>query len=494
MEKIKNTIDYLLSKSINGFIIVSVSILFLTSCKQNDTKSTTVSEEHVVEVDYTKESKKDFDQRMEWWREAKFSMFIHWGVYAVPAGIYKGKEIPGIGEWIMENAHIPIKDYEKFAKQFVPNKFDANAWVSIMKDAGMKYVIITSKHHDGFGLWDSEVSDYDIVDFSTSEKDILKELSEACKKQGIKFGIYYSIMDWHHPQAQAILEPNYNRFRDDSDTITNPQFQSYVEEYMKPQLKEIIENYDPAVLWFDGEWLPDYTHENGLDVYQYVRSLKPAILINNRVDVGRQSYQGMNDGKLDYVGDFGTPEQEILGSVSTMDWESCMTMNDTWGFKKNDHNWKSATMLIHDLIDVAAKGGNYLLNVGPTAEGLIPEPSVERLERMGDWLSINGEAIYGTEKFEANYKQGDNIRYTKKKGNDIVYAISLKQPNKKILFNYVKPKEGSNIFLLGEDKPLEWSYKEGQGLTINVASDVIKNSQGTDAWVFKIEGNELISG
>lgn len=257
------------------------------------------------------------------------------------------------------------------------------------------------------------MSNYDIVDFSPYGKDILKQLSEACKKQGIKFGLYYSIMDWHHPYAQAINEPNYNVWR--TDTIgSNPKFPRYIEEYMKVQLKELVENYDPDIIWFDGEWMPDFTHEQGQDLYQYLRSLKPNILINNRVDKGRQGMSGMNDDKLDYAGDFGTPEQEILETKSSMDWESCMTMNDTWGYKKNDHYWKSTETLVHNLIDVTAKGGNYLLNVGPTADGLIPEPSIERLKGIGKWLSVNGDAIFKTVKLKGNYKKGKSIRYTKK--------------------------------------------------------------------------------
>ncbi|RMG84544.1 MAG: hypothetical protein D6714_07710, partial [Bacteroidetes bacterium] len=255
---------------------------------------------------YLLESEKEKNARMAWWRAAGFGMFIHWGAYAVPGGIYRGKEVSGVGEWIMNHGQIPIPAYEQFVRRFNPQKFDAREWARIAKAAGMKYMVITSKHHDGFCLWDSAVSDYDIMDFAPFKRDILGELAEACRAEGIRLGFYYSIMDWHHPDAQGINYPKYN----DDDSF-NPRFPHYRDEYMKPQLKELIEKYDPAILWFDGEWIKNWTEAQGKDLYQYVRSLKPDILINNRVGKGRQGRQGMNKAG-EFVGDFGTPEQEIL--------------------------------------------------------------------------------------------------------------------------------------------------------------------------------------
>ena len=333
------------------------------------------------------------DERMQWWREARFGMFIHWGLYAVPAGEWKGQRIKGIGEWIMERADIPVAEYEPLAKQFNPVRFDADQWVRIVKSAGMKYIVITSKHHDGFCLWDSKVTDYDIIDASPFGRDILKELAEACKKHGIRLCFYHSIMDWHHPDAQAPFYPNYN-----DRNRTNPNFGRYVETYMKPQLKELITEYGPlGVLWFDGEWIKDWTEPQGKDLYNYVRDLQPDIIINNRVGKGRKGMEGLNKGDQEYAGDFGTPEQQIPAKgLPGVDWESCMTMNDTWGYKHYDNNWKSKEDLLRKLADIASKGGNFLLNVGPTAEGLIPAPSVERLAAMGEWMKINGESIHGT--------------------------------------------------------------------------------------------------
>jgi alpha-L-fucosidase len=338
----------------------------------------------------------DRDARMAWWREARFGMFIHWGLYAVPAGDYKGKRSERIGEWIMEWANIPRAEYEQFAPRFNPVKFDAAQWVRIAKDAGMKYIVITSKHHDGFSMYDSAVSKYDIVDATPYKKDPMRALADESRKQGLKFAFYYSIMDWHHP-SQYVNAPG--KHADAGHRVTEMRDGRKAEyvDYMKAQLRELVANYDPAVLWFDGEWVEWWTEEDGQDLYKYVRSLKPDIIINNRVGKGRKGMEGLNKTDREYSGDFGTPEQQIpAAGLPGVDWETCMTMNDTWGFKSYDHNWKSPETLVRQLVDSASKGGNYLLNVGPTADGEIPAASVERLAAMGRWMRVNGEAIYGT--------------------------------------------------------------------------------------------------
>lgn len=344
----------------------------------------------------TTETKAQRDLRMRWWRDARFGMFIHWGLYAVPAGEYNGKRSERIGEWIMEWANIPRAEYEKFATQFNPVKFDAKEWVRIAKDAGMKYIVITSKHHDGFALYGSEVSNYDIVDATPYRKDPIKALAAEAKKQGLKFCFYYSIVDWHHPTAY-VDAPGKDPTAGNRTTKLKPGGKEEYLKYMKAQLRELITTYDPAVLWFDGEWQEWWTESDGKELYKYVRSLKPDIIINNRVGRGRQGMQGMSKTDQEYAGDFGTPEQQIpANGLPGVDWESCMTMNTTWGFKFYDDKWKSSEQLIRNLIDIASKGGNYLLNVGPTAEGLIPRQSVERLAEMGNWMRKNGASVYGT--------------------------------------------------------------------------------------------------
>ena len=422
--------------------------------------------------DYTKDTKEETEARMKWWHDARFGMFIHWGVYSVPAGVYNGKNIDGLGEWIMNDAKIPREEYEKFAKEFNPVKFDAAEWVKTAKEAGVKYIVITSKHHDGFAMWGSKVSKYNIVDYAPYGKDVLKMLADECQKQGIVFCFYHSIMDWHQPDADSV---NWAKYR---------------EKYLKKQLAELLTGYGKlGALWFDGEWVKEWTEDQGKDLYNYVRSFQPDILVNNRVGKGRQGMQGMNRDNS-YAGDFGTPEQEILSTTSAFPWESCMTMNDTWGFKTSDTNWKSTTTLVKNLVDIVSKGGNFLLNIGPTSEGLIPQPSVERLKAMGSWLKINGEAIYGVKQLK-NYREGDDIRYTASADGKFIYASLMNVPVKEVVIKQVKPAEGSKIYMLGvANKELKWKYDEKKGLRIELPpSPVIISFE--HVWVLKIEGTEI---
>jgi len=319
---------------------------------------------------------------MKWWSEARFGMFIHWGLYAVPAGVYKGRRFDGKNEqklssFIMKNAKIPISEYEQFAKRFDAAEFDAHTWVGLAKDAGMRYIVVTAKHHEGFCLWGTKTTDYNVVKSTPFKRDVLKEIAQECSAQNIKLCLYYSILDWHHPD------------------FGRGGFDRYL-TFMKGQLKELLTNYGPiGVLWFDGEWIQEWTETQGKQLYRYVKTLQPEIIVNNRVGKGRMGMQGMNKGN-EYCGDFGTPEQEVpkRRPSGVLPWESCMTMNDTWGYKSYDFNWKSSKTLIRYLIDAVSKGGNFLLNVGPDASGLIPKASVERLQEIGVWMKVNGEAIY----------------------------------------------------------------------------------------------------
>ena len=354
--------------------------------------------------DFTKETKQQHDARMEWWRDARFGMFIHWGLYAIPAGEWGNNT--DYAEWIRNQAEIPIVTYDKFVQQFNPVKFNADDWVRMAKDAGMKYIVITSKHHDGFCLFDSKYTDFDVMS-TPFKRDILKELSEACEKEGIKLCFYYSIMDWHHPDYLPRRDWEKDR------TIEGADYERYV-QYMKNELKELLTNYGKiGVLWFDGEWESTWSDERGVDLYKYVRSLQPDIIINNRVSSSRSGMEGFT-AEGGFAGDFGTPEQQIPSTgLPGVDWESCMTMNDHWGYNKNDKNFKSAKEILQMLADIASKGGNYLLNVGPTAEGTFPPESVDRLRAIGKWMHVNGESIYATH--ASSFKKLDWGRCTQKK-------------------------------------------------------------------------------
>jgi alpha-L-fucosidase len=451
-----------MKKTLSIIVLAVTLIVSMISCKPKP------------QTDFTKESKEAYEARMKWWHDARFGMFIHWGVYSVPAGEYQGKVYHGLGEWLMNDAKIPVSEYEKFARQFNPVKFDAAEWIRIAKDAGMKYIVITSKHHDGFAIWGSKVSKYNVVDFAPYGKDVLKALADECAKQGIIFCFYHSIMDWHQPNANA---ENWTKYR---------------EKYLKPQLKELLTGYGKlGVLWFDGEWVKEWTEDQGKDLYNYVRNLQPDIIINNRVGKGRQGMQGMSKD-TSFVGDFGTPEQEILSTNSTFAWESCMTMNDTWGFKTSDTNWKSTETLVKNLVDIVSKGGNYLLNIGPTSEGLVPSPIVERLKELGEWIRINGESIYGVMQLK-NYKEGDNIRYTLSADGKFINAFILKLPGKQLNVKQIKPVDGSKIKLIGSDTELKWKFDDKTGLKIDIPENLQKpeNLPCKYVWVLKIEGSEM---
>jgi alpha-L-fucosidase len=320
------------------------------------------------------ETPEQHDARMAWWREAKLGMFIHWGLYAQAGGVWKGKESPGgYKEWIMYNCKIPIAEYAALAKDFNPIKYDAEQWVLAAKNAGMKYIVITSKHHDGFAMFKSAASPFNIVEATPFGRDPLKELAAACRKHGMKLGFYYSQnYDWHHPGGAL----------NDWDPASKGDYDKYVDGIVIPHLREILTNYgDIAILWFD---MGGGNAAQAGRIHKAVLECNPNIIINDRLGNG-------------FHGDTETPEQSIpANGIPGKDWETCMTMNGTWGYGKNDHGWKSTADLLRNLCKIAGKGGNYLLNVGPNELGEIPAPSLERLQQVGEWMKVNSVAIYGT--------------------------------------------------------------------------------------------------
>jgi alpha-L-fucosidase len=330
------------------------------------------------------------DARMACFREARFGLFVHWGVYSELAGSWDGKPARGTGEWIFQNAKPPMSRYEDVAKRFDPSDYDPRAWAALAREAGMKYVVITSKHHDGFCLWDSALTDWDVTR-TPAKKDLLAPLAEACRAEGLQFGLYFSIMDWRHPDYAPRRAWN-----DFGAKHGEPRFERFV-PYVHGQLEEIVRRFDPALLWFDGEWEPTWTVEHGAALEAALRGWKPSIVMNNRVGKSRNDMAGLDRPGVKKAGDYGTPEQEVpTRGLPGVDWETCMTMNDTWGYRSDDANWKSSETLVRTLVDVVSKGGNFLLNVGPTGKGAIPPESVERLKAVGAWMRTNGEAIHGT--------------------------------------------------------------------------------------------------
>jgi alpha-L-fucosidase len=308
--------------------------------------------------------------RLQWFRDAKFGLFIHWGVYSMI-----GRE-----EWARQILQIPLSEYQYYADNFNPVDFNPAEWAALAKDAGVRYIIITSKHHDGFCMFDSAYTDYDIG-HAKYGKDILAMLSAACKTAGVPLGFYYSIMDWHHPDYLP-------RRSWEKDRPTKGADLNRYMDYAINQVRELVTRYDPAVLWFDGQWEHTAAEQRTDEIAKMLLSLKPSILINDR---------------LPGHGDFGTPENYVPATgIRNPDgtprlWEACYTMNwNGWGYNRYETEFHSASQLIRQLIEIVSKGGNLLLNVGPQPNGKIPAEFVDRLQRIGAWLKVNGESIYGT--------------------------------------------------------------------------------------------------
>ena len=323
-------------------------------------------------------------ERLSWFRQARFGMFIHWGMYSVPAGEWQGQEYqrPGGGEWIMRNARIPLADYRAFGEKFNASHYQPEAWAALAKEAGMRYVILTAKHHDGFALWNSTASSWNAVQASAAQRDLIGPLAQAVRTQGLRFGLYYSqYQDWYHPGGGNVKK----------DPLWDPGQKGSLDTYLQtiavPQVKELIERYQPDVLWWD---TPSSTQMTEARCRPFIEMLQQnrQILTNDRLASSRQIWSG----------DMRTPEGYIPArGYNGALFEVCMSINGSWGYKKSDTHWKSRQRLIRSLSETVSKGGNYLLNIGPTPEGDIPKAAIERLREIGAWMRINGEAIYGTD-------------------------------------------------------------------------------------------------
>jgi alpha-L-fucosidase len=361
--------------------------------------------------------------KLEWFEEARFGMFVHWGLYSLLGGSYQGRTMPDTtlangnswyAEWIQQRLEIPMDDYKALAPRFNPKDFNADEWIGLAKQAGMKYFVITAKHHDGFALWNSDVSDFDIGATALKDRDILGELVAACRKHGLRYGFYYSHwQDWEHPQGAVPFWHSPRRATD---------FKVYWTQKCLPQVKELIERYDPDLLWFDtwdNEAKELITAERRDELISLIRSLSKKCLINGRI--------AMHDpgDDIDFL--------EMMDNAYPQDmqskpWQTPATMNHTWAYHGNDFNWKSSGEMLRYLVSNASKGGNYLLNIGPKADGTLPLPGVRRLQEMGAWLLANGEAIYATE-VASNLRGTQDVVFTQKKlegDRQAIYAHIMK--------------------------------------------------------------------
>ncbi|MFV0469452.1 MAG: alpha-L-fucosidase [Dysgonomonas sp.] len=408
----------------------------------------------------------EYDRKMQWWRDAKFGLFIHWGPYSLYGGTYNGfRQQRGGAEWIMNRCKIPVREYRAKASTFDPINYDAQAIVNQAKKAGMKYIIFTTKHHDGFAMFKSNVSEFNIVDYTPFKRDIVAELADACRKNDMKLGFYYSQSQdwcnaggatatkqmwegWPNPDSTAIND--YVKANNGSwDCLqTTASFEEYFYKTSLPQIKELLTNYgDVAVMWWDTPMgISDQLAQKITDeLAKY-----PQVITNDRLK------------RPNFPGDYKTPEGKIprLEDVAGIDWETCMNIGSSWGYKSYEKNWKQSKDLIQSLITIVARGGNYLLNIGPDPTGKIPDEAVNRLNDMGVWMQIYGEAIYGTQRSPIHPDWGQITRKDKEKSSDLYLCV----------FNW--PKDGKLV--LDADYKVKKASMVHDGTILKVAK---KNGQ-----------------
>lgn len=408
----------------------------------------------------TKKIDRTPDTKQKWFKEAKYGLFIHWGLYAILAGEYNGKKTDHISEWIMSSLGIPVKEYEKLAGQFNPDKFDADELVRKAKeDWGMKYIVFTAKHHEGFAMYKSSCSSYNVVDATPCHRDILKEIADACQKYNMKLGLYYSqAQDWHDPDGY-VSHANGGEEQVNADN-SNKNFQKYLDTKVKLQLKEILTHYgEICLIWFDTPM--GMTKEQSQECIDYVKSLQPNCIVSGRI--------GNQLGDYMTTGDNFIPRLPFEG-----DWEVPATLNDTWGYNKDDHEWKNPNDVIRLLVKINSRGGNYLLNVGPKANGEIPKESLAILDTVGKYVTVNAEGIFATEKMDIYPYELDWAEFTKKKNKMFIHVF---KPRKRLeILNCANHVTGA--YLLENQRELKYVVEptcEGDTIvTVEIPQDLRK--------------------
>lgn len=362
--------------------------------------------------------RKAYEERVRWFQEARFGMFIHWGLYAIPAR----------GEWVRSNEQMPESEYLPFFEEFNPVDYDPKQWAKAAKDAGMKYVVMTAKHHDGFCLFDSQLTDYKATN-TPYGKDIIREYLDAFRAEGLKVGLYYSLLDWHHPDYPHYGDRHHPERNNPAYQGVEHHFDRYL-DYLHGQVRELCTNYGKIDLfWFDFSY-DDLRGEawHAEELVQMIRTYQPHVLLDNRLEVSGEGFGSLVTGDPSaFSGDFVSPEQiippqgilDVNGKPVT--WEACITMNNNWGYCATDHYFKNAGMMVQKLVECVSKNGNLLLNVGPDARGNIPEESLEILKGIGRWMKKNSASIYGCK--GSNLPKPDIGRMTQN-GNKLYYHIT----------------------------------------------------------------------
>lgn len=410
------------------------------------------------------------ENSVKWFREAKFGMFIHWGIYSLLEA----------GEWVMYSRQIPVKEYEKLTAKFNPVKFNADEWVSVAKAAGMKYIVITAKHHDGFSMFKTSVSDFNIIDATPFGRDPMKELCEACRREGIKLGFYYShVREWRHPMAQSFETQgrpnaigNYGNFWDYPDE-NKKDLQKYIDEFDMPQLKELLTQYgDIITIWFDTPSMirPD----QGEQLRDCVHSIQPACLVNSRLS---------NEIETDYV---TMGDCEVPASGLDIAWDTPMTSSRSWGYSANDV-YRPAGEFIRELSEIASKGGNYLLNIGPDSQGVMPPQACAEFRKVGKWLDINGEAIYGTSPAGLSYRPKWGCAT---KNGQYLYLIVFDENAKRIRLTGLKNDVTACSILGGADASFTQAHKDNSDELI---IDIRNNEGGVRVVRVECKGNVSIT-